>query len=151
MRVALALALIAAPVFAGFVVAGPVGDRAPVAYTVRDGVEIPEPLAPAGDPERGAAVAADPERGGCLTCHAGPDGEGGSDAPDLAGIGARASEGRLRLAVVHYGALDPDVTEHAFYEVRDLGEAVSEDAVGTTALTAQEVEDLVAWLASLRD
>ena len=115
------------------------GDRAPVAYTVVDGASIPEPLGGlAGDAARGAAVATDPERGNCLGCH-------GETAAPLPALAAGRGAGRLRLAVVNLAILDPGIADHAFYDVADLGEA-PEALVGTTRLTAQAVEDVVAWL-----
>jgi sulfur-oxidizing protein SoxX len=135
---ALLAALLAAPV------AAEGGDRRPVAYVVVDGAAIPDPIAPPGDPVRGAALAADPERAGCLGCH------DGVSAPALAGVGARREAGVLRLSVVNLGVLRPEVEGHAFYHVLAPGEA-PEAQVGETRLTAQEVEDLVAWLAALRE
>ena len=144
MRAVLAAALLlAAPAPAA------AGDRAPVAYTVVDGAEIPEPIAALGDPRRGAEIATDPERGGCLGCHA----LGGRVAPDAAfgapldGVGARRSSGFLRLSVVNYAILEPSVGGHAFYDVIERDAPDLE--IGATRLTAQEIEDLVAWLSNL--
>lgn len=153
-------ATIAARLFAGTLAAAlipaaaaaQIGDREPVGYTVLDGSAIPAALSEPGDAERGAAIAADPALGGCVTCHAitGHDAPE-SAAPDLAGVGARLPEGRLRLMVVNYAIVDPEIADHAWYEVRDIGETPDEAEVGATRLTAQQIEDLVEWLRSLRD
>jgi sulfur-oxidizing protein SoxX len=129
------VALTASPVGAG--------DRRPLGYEIVDGAEAPAPLVPGGNAVRGAALAADP-RAGCLGCH------DGAAAPSLAGVASRRSPGRLRLAVIHYGVIDPAVPNHAFYHVLAPGEG-PEAQTGETLLTAAEVEDLVAWLAGLRD
>jgi sulfur-oxidizing protein SoxX len=113
------------------------GDRAPVAYVVVDAAAIPAPLTDApGDAARGAEAAADPLRGGCAGCH------DGAAAPDRAAMAA-LPEGRLRLAIVDLAVLDPAAAEHAFYDIvpDEAGERVAE-----TRLTAQEVEDVIAWL-----
>jgi sulfur-oxidizing protein SoxX len=135
--------IIWATALAALAAAAGAGDRRPVAYEIVDAAEVPAPLVAGGDAARGAALAADP-RAGCLACH---DGAG---APSLDGVGARRGEGRLRLAVIHYGVLDPEVPSHAFYHVLAPGEG-PEDRVGETLLTAAEVEDLVAWLVALRE
>ncbi len=114
------------------------GDRNPAAFTVVDGTEIPDPLAEAGDPARGAAVAADPALGGCLACH-GADGPAGA----LSGLAERRSVGRLRLSLVDLGLIAPGVEGHAFYV--PVGAADGPEPP-RTRLTAQEIEDVLAWL-----
>ena len=56
-----------------------------------------------GDAARGRAIVANRNVGLCLLCHTGPFPEDkfqGNLAPDLAGAGARWSEGQLRLRIV---------------------------------------------------
>lgn len=132
-----------------FVAAAFAGDRQPVAYVVVDARAIPEPLAGPGDAVRGRAVATDPTRGACFACHAAPGAgtPGVVGAAPLAEAAAGLDAGALRLAVVHLPIRDPAVEGHAFYDVSDVGE-VADERVGETRLTAQEVEDLVAWLAN---
>src|SRR3990170_6448920 len=56
-----------------------------------------------GDPARGAALVADRQRSLCTLCHSGPFPDAhlhGTLAPDLTGVGARLSEGQIRLRLV---------------------------------------------------
>jgi sulfur-oxidizing protein SoxX len=136
--------LVLALPFAFLATAAASGDRAPVAYTVVDGAAIPEPLTETpGDAARGAEIAADPARGGCLACH---DGEASLD-----GAGARQPSGRLRLMVVNYAILDPDVGKPAFYDIPEPAGLDDAAPPPETRLTAAEVEDVVAWLATLTE
>jgi L-cysteine S-thiosulfotransferase len=118
------------------------------------GDAIPAPLADTpGDAERGRAIVANRQRGLCLLCHAGPFPEErfqGTLAPDLAGAGARWSEGQLRLRLVDGQRLNPDTIMPSYYRVDGLTR-VGPAWQGKPVLTAEEIEDLVAFLATLRD
>lgn len=124
-----------------------------VAYRMVDGA-IPEPLTDRpGDPAHGRAVALDPERGNCVICHPAPIPEAefqGDVGPDLAGVGGRYGPGELRLRVVDPKALNPETIMPAYYRVDGLYR-VLERYRGEPVLTAQEVEDVVAWLATLKE
>lgn len=148
MRAALALALLAA-----MPAAARAQEGLPRAYTVV-GDAIPAPLVGApGDPARGRAIVADRQRGLCLLCHAGPFPEErfqGTLAPDLAGAGARWSAGQLRLRIVDSRRLNPATIMPSYYRLDGL-RRVGAAWRGRTVLTAEEVEDVVAFLATLRD
>jgi len=118
------------------------------------GDSIPRPLTgSAGDPERGRAIVTNRQVGLCLLCHSGPFTEErfqGTLAPNLAGTGSRWSEGQLRLRVVDSKHLNPATTMPSFYRTEGL------TRVGSTwkaqpVLSAQQVEDVVALLRTLRD
>ena len=116
------------------------------------GDSIPEPLAAApGDPARGRDVVLGRD-GNCLLCHAVP-GVGkramGNLAPPLAGVGARLSAGQLRLRIVDSQRLNPQTIMPSYYRVDGLNE-VAAAWRGKPVLTAQEVEDTVAYLLTLR-
>ncbi len=124
-----------------------------VDYTVTEaGIEAPLTGAP-GDPERGRGVAVDPQRGNCLICHTVPDAPEerfqGNIGPPLAGAGARHDESWLRLRVVDGTRLHPDTVMPAYHRVEDLNRVAAEWR-GRPVLTAAEVEDVVAWLVSLK-
>ncbi len=115
---------------------------------------IPAPLTDEpGDPARGRAIVADRRVGLCLLCHTGPFPEErfqGDLAPDLGGVGARWSSGQLRPRLVDSRRLDPDTIMPAYHRVEGLtrvGSAWRDRPV----LTAQEMEDVVAFLTTLRD
>ena len=122
-------------------------------YTIV-GDAIPASLTGAvGDPVRGRAVVIDRRLGACLLCHTGPFAEEkfqGTLAPDLSGAGSRWSEGQLRLRLVDPTRLNPDTIMPAYYRVEGLtrvGLAWS----GKPILTAEEIEDVIAFLVTLRD
>ncbi|MGE0858599.1 MAG: sulfur oxidation c-type cytochrome SoxX [Gammaproteobacteria bacterium] len=121
------------------------------AYQVQD-FAIPTPLTSTpGDPARGRAVILERELGNCLACHAIPlDAEfPGSVGPPLAGIGARLSPAQLRLRVVDSKVLNPASVMPAYFRSSGL-HRVQAEYVGQTILTAQQVEDVVAYLSTLK-
>jgi sulfur-oxidizing protein SoxX len=116
----------------------------------RDG-GIPEPLTPVpGDPARGRSVAVNRDAGACTLCHALP-GERifGNIAPTLAGVGARLSPAQLRLRVADSTRIDPQTPMPAYYRTEGLTQ-VAAAYRGKTILSAQQVEDVVAYLATLK-
>ena len=117
------------------------------------GDAIPAPLTAApGDAARGRAIVADRQRGLCLLCHRGPFPEErfqGTLATDLAGAGARWSEGQLRLRVVDAKRLDPDTPMPSYHRVDGLS-GVAPAFRGKPVLDAQAIEDVVALLRTLR-
>jgi len=106
-----------------------------------------------GDVARGRAIVADRTRGLCLLCHQAPIPEErfqGNIGPDLTGIGARLSEQEIRLRIVDPRRLNPDSIMPAYFRTDGLSR-VAPAFQGRPVLTAQEIEDVVAFLVSLRD
>ncbi len=127
-------------------------DIAPAADHVVENYAIEAPLtAEPGNPERGRAVMIDREGGNCLGCHAVPlDAEFfGTTGPDLAGVGARYSEGQLRLRVVDPKHFNPLTMMPAYHRTEGL-HRVQPRFAGKPVLTAQQVEDVVAFLVTLK-
>jgi sulfur-oxidizing protein SoxX len=123
-----------------------------VPYTVTgDGIAMPLSPQP-GDAARGRAIVATRQVGLCLLCHSAPIPQErfqGDLAPNLAGVGARYSAAQLRLRIVDSRRVNPTSSMPAFHSTAKLSR------VGTAwqnkpILTAQQVEDVVAYLASLR-
>lgn len=105
-----------------------------------------------GDPERGRAIVVSRQLGMCLLCHSGPFPEErlqGNIGPDLNGIGARLSEGQIRLRIVDPGRLNPATTMPAYFRSQGLAR-VAPAFRGKTVLTAEQIEDVVAFLATLK-
>ena len=105
-----------------------------------------------GDAERGRAIVVNRQVGLCLLCHTGPFPEErfqGTLAPDLSGAGARATEGQLRLRIVDPGKLNPATIMPAFYRVDRL-RRVPAAYRDKPVLTAVEIEDVVAYLTTLK-
>lgn len=125
----------------------------------RDAVEvagdaIPAPLADTpGDPARGRAIVVSRQRGLCLLCHSGPFPEErfqGDLAPSLAGAGARWSPAQLRLRIADARRLNPATIMPSYYRTEGLSR-VGSAVAGKPVLTASEIEDVVAFLATLRE
>jgi sulfur-oxidizing protein SoxX len=106
-----------------------------------------------GNPERGRVIVVDRHVGLCLLCHSGPFPEQkfqGTLAPDLTGVGSRASEGQLRLRIVDASRINPETIMPPYYRVTDLYR-VAPAFRGKPLLDAEQIEDVVAYLATLRD
>ena len=118
------------------------------------GLEIPEPLTDQpGNPGRGKQIVADAENVTCLICHVMPiagQPDMGEIGPPLDGVGGRYTTGELRLRVVDPKAINPETIMPSYYRTEGLYQ-VYEPYVGRTIYTAQQVEDVVAYLASLTD
>jgi len=105
-----------------------------------------------GDPVRGRAVVIT-RQNTCLLCHSGPFPEErfqGDLSPNLKGTGARWREGELRLRVVDAGRLNPATIMPSYYKVDGLTR-VGTAWLGKPILTAEQIEDVVAYLTTLRD
>lgn len=128
------------------------GQTAVGAYAVH-GDSIPASLTGAkGDAARGRNIAASRQLGLCLLCHSGPFPEErlqGTIAPDLRGTAARLSEGQIRLRIVDPGRVNPATVMPAYYKSEGLAR-VAPAFRGKTVLTAEQVEDIVAYLTTLK-
>jgi sulfur-oxidizing protein SoxX len=105
-----------------------------------------------GDPGRGRKIVANRHVGLCLLCHSGPFPEErlqGTLAPSLEGAGARWSEGQLRLRIVDAAKLNPATIMPPYYRVAGL-ERVAPSLRGKPVLSAEQIEDVVAFLVTLR-
>ena len=115
--------------------------------------EIREPLGGlVGVPERGARIASDQHAGNCYACHVLPLDAGefyGNLGPPLAGIASRQSVGMIRLHVVDQTRFNPETVMPGYYRRFEQLNRVAEKFRGQTYLTAQQIEDVVAWLATL--
>jgi L-cysteine S-thiosulfotransferase len=105
-----------------------------------------------GDAARGQRIVGDRFLGLCLLCHRGPfpNEAQGSLAPDLAGAGARWSEGQLRLRIVDARRLNPATIMPSYYRSDGL-ERVGSAWRDRPVLDPQQIEDVVAYLRTLRD
>jgi len=128
------------------------GQAATDAYAVT-GDAVPASLTgAAGDAARGRAIVLNRHAGLCLLCHTGPFPEErfqGTIAPDLKGVGARLSEGQIRLRIIDPGRVNAATMMPAYYRTEGLAR-VAPAFRGKTVLTAEQIEDVVAFLATLR-
>jgi L-cysteine S-thiosulfotransferase len=117
------------------------------------GDAIPEPLTNTrGDVARGRALVVE-RTSTCILCHSGPFPEQkfqGDLAPSLAGSGSRWSEGQLRLRLVDASSLNTATIMPSYYRLDGLGR-VGPSWRGKPILSAEQIEDIVAYLASLRE
>jgi sulfur-oxidizing protein SoxX len=149
-RLARALATTAALCTVGVADAG--GDELRPYVVVGDAIPASLTGTP-GDPERGRAIVANRQVGLCLLCHTGPFPEEhfqGNLAPDLTGAGARASAGQLRLRIVDASRLNPNTIMPPYYRVNGL-ERVAANFRGKPILSAEQIEDVIAFLVTLKD
>jgi sulfur-oxidizing protein SoxX len=117
------------------------------------GDTIPDSLTMSkGDPAAGRNIVVS-RQSTCLLCHSGPFPEErfqGNLGPDLAGTGSRWSEGQLRLRIVNAASLNPRTIMPPFYRVEGLTR-VHPAWRGKPILSAEEIEDVVAFLGTLRN
>jgi sulfur-oxidizing protein SoxX len=129
----------------------PAGAQGLRPYTVA-GDAIPEPLTARGDATRGRALVLE-RSSTCILCHNGPFPEQkfqGDLAPSLAGTGSRWSEGQLRLRLVDASSLNAATIMPSYYRADGLtrpGPAWR----GKPILSAEQIEDIVAYLVTLRE
>jgi sulfur-oxidizing protein SoxX len=118
------------------------------------GDTIPASLTGApGDAERGLKIVTSRQVGLCLLCHAGPYPQErfqGTMAPDLTGAGGRWNEGQLRLRMVDAAKINPETIMPPYYRVDGLTR-VAPGFRGKTILSAEQIEDVVAYLMTLRE
>ena len=111
---------------------------------------IDEPFAAAGDAARGREVFMQREQGHCVLCHAVPGAAiAGNVGPSLAGVGSRLTPAQIRLRIADITRVYPDSVMPTFHRVDGLTR-VAPAYRGKPALDGQQVEDLVAWLSTLK-
>lgn len=138
----------------GWALSAPAGaaESALVPYRVENG-QIKAPLAAEpGDPARGKSAVLSREGGNCFLCHTVPDaGETplGNIGPPLAGVGRRLTAAQLRLRLVDSTRINRASVMPAYYRTKGLRQ-VAPAYFGKPLLTAQQVEDVIAYLLTLR-
>ncbi len=117
------------------------------------GDAIPESLTKArGDAARGRALVVE-RSSTCILCHSGPFPEQkfqGDLAPDLSGSGKRWSKGQLRLRLVDASRLNAETIMPAYYRTSGL-DRVGPAWRGKSILSAEQIEDILAYLVTLRE
>jgi sulfur-oxidizing protein SoxX len=106
-----------------------------------------------GNAAKGERLMGERQRSLCVLCHSGPFPNPhlqGTLAPSLGGVGARLSEGQIRLRIVDMKQLNPESIMPAYYSLA-AGERVATAWRGKPVLKAREIEDLVAYLVTLKD
>lgn len=106
-----------------------------------------------GDPQRGQAIVSDSHKGNCLACHQLPI-EGieayGTIGPPLANVGSRMTESQIRTRIVDTRNINPMSIMPGFYRDPRLINRPGVQYRGKTFLSAQQVEDVIAYLVTLK-
>ncbi|SFF63862.1 sulfur-oxidizing protein SoxX [Duganella sp. CF458] len=105
-----------------------------------------------GDPARGRTLVANRQQGLCLLCHQAPIPEErfqGNLAPDLAGVGDRYTRSELRQRIMDSSAINPGTIMPSYAKTTGLTR-VAPAYRDKPIFTAQQVEDVVAYLTTLR-
>jgi L-cysteine S-thiosulfotransferase len=105
-----------------------------------------------GDPARGRSIVIN-RQNTCLLCHSGPFPDErfqGDLSPSLKGTGSRWTEGELRLRIVDAARLNPATIMPSYYKIDGLTR-VATSWRDKPILTAEQIEDVVAYLTTLRD
>lgn len=135
-------------------VSEPVASLPPyITWTMAD-LAVEQPLGGLkGDPVRGRYLVVAPKKGNCLACHKLPIPEEpfhGTVGPSLHHIARQLSEGEIRLSIIDQRQIEPDTIMPGYYRDPALPQQVLKDFRGRTILTAQEIEDVVAFLMTLK-
>ena len=108
------------------------------------------PLAPVGDPVRGREVFVSRDAGHCVLCHRAPGIETAGDVgPAMDGIGSRLSPPEMRVRVTDITRVHPASVMPTYHRTEGM-RRVAKAYEGRPVLSAQQVEDVVAWLGTLR-
>jgi sulfur-oxidizing protein SoxX len=122
-------------------------------FQIKDGAIAASLTGRAGDARKGREVAVNRQLGNCLACHVISALKGepyhGNVGPSLDGVASRLTEGEMRLRVVDPTKLNPDTMMPPFYRVDGLNKVMTQFQ-GKSILTAEQVEDVVAFLKTLR-
>lgn len=105
-----------------------------------------------GNADRGRAIVANRQVGLCLLCHSGPLPEErfqGNLAPSLSGAGSRWNEDQLRLRIMDARQINPESIMPAYAKTDGLTR-VTKSLQGQPLLNAQQIEDVVAYLVTLK-
>ena len=114
----------------------------------RDSIDTP--FAASGDPVRGREIFISRDGGHCVLCHSVPGVTvAGNVGPPLAGVGSRLTAGQIRLRIADITRVNPEAVMPTFHRVEGM-QKVATNYSGRPALDAQQVEDLVAWLGTLK-
>ena len=134
--------------------AGVVKDDGLKPYEIVGDIAIPKPLTDKpGDPARGRKLIANRKKGNCLACHKIDQMKDypfhGEIGPDLSDLASNMPAEEIRLRLVNPKVINPDTIMPAFYRVEGLYRVMKKFR-GKPILTAQEIEDIISYLVTLK-
>jgi len=116
---------------------------------VIEGDRISKPLAGlVGDAKRGRNVFVERTKGHCVACHAVNDLDiefQGNVGPNLTNVGLRLDPSQLRLRIVDASVLNDSTLMPPYFRTERLNQVLKEHE-RETALSAQDIEDVIAYL-----
>lgn len=130
-----------------------------LAVMVAESVSAEDPPLPSsltgypGNAERGLALMRDSSLPSCVICHrisSLPDRDQGELGPPLDGVANRYDAEQLRQRIIDARVVVPDTIMPPYYSTEGLSR-VGEEWAGQTIYSAEDVEDIVAYLLTLRD
>jgi sulfur-oxidizing protein SoxX len=106
-----------------------------------------------GNPDEGRKAVGGRQLGNCLACHQisvlSKEPFHGNTGPSLDGVAGRMSEGEIRLRIVDATKANADTMMPPFYRTEGLNRVLPRFQ-GKTILTAEQVEDVVAFMMTLK-
>lgn len=124
-----------------------------VKFEVRDHAIAASLTGVPGDPQKGRQVVVNRQLGNCLACHAitvlKNEPFHGNTGPSLDGVAGRLTEGEIRLRLVDGTQVNPDTMMPSFYRIEGLNRVLPQFQ-GKPVLTAEQIEDVVAFLKTLK-
>ena len=105
-----------------------------------------------GNPDRGRKILQDANNVTCLICHIVPsinEPDQGKIGPSLEGVGSRLTKTQIRLQLLNPKSLNPDSIMPSYYQTENLYR-VAKSYVGKPIYTAQQIEDVISYLYSLK-
>ena len=136
----------------------PASAPATAAYEIVEGAGvpgIPKPLtARRGDPKEGLKAVIGRRLGNCLACHQVSSIQSeafhGELGPPLDGVATRWDEAKLRMIIVNPKKVFTEETVMPAFHRTEGFHRVRSEFAGKPILTAQQVEDVVAYLSTLK-
>ena len=105
-----------------------------------------------GDSQAGRTIVASRQKGLCLLCHSGPFPEEpfqGNIAPNLSDLVANLSATQLRARIMNPAITNPQTIMPSYYQPEHLTR-VSKPYQGQSILSLKEIDDVVAYLMTLK-
>lgn len=130
------------------------GTIAPDSVKFDDGVVSESLTGAAGNVEKGKTTFANRKQGNCLACHINGDMKDlpfhGEVGPPLDGVADRYEDGELRAILVNSKSVFEDSIMPSFYKLEN-GARTAEKFQGKTILSAEQIEDIIAYLKTLKE
>ncbi|MCU7799343.1 MAG: sulfur oxidation c-type cytochrome SoxX [gamma proteobacterium symbiont of Lucinoma myriamae] len=106
-----------------------------------------------GAPGSGRALVRNQNKGNCLSCHQLPipeDDFHGNIGPSLYTVGLRFNAAQLRIRMADMKLINPLTIMPGYYRSPDSINRIAPQYEGSTILSAQEIEDIVSYLMTLK-